>query len=268
MPGSPNKAISRRPFDVETGARDVGCADSCNSLDDFPKAPGSAAGSNLGSPHSTNWDTPRSILSCKHGGLAAMKGSLSSGKLDTLDEDADGHEREPTSSGWQLKCTRGASVAAVCLLLTLGSFVVPKSGHGLSSVMVSVGDLSSKARQGFARQAAVPVPQTDAAIPTRKSQRNCLRQQLPETNSTQQVSVHRPVPLLGELVLLKQVRWLKGQGIVPDEPWFGGTQLAPHRLRLTCRHRSRALTRSTRWRNHGSGGSGWCRRDLTACCQS
>jgi hypothetical protein len=69
-----------------------------------------------------------------------MNGALGSGKLDVLEEHAlDGHDgREPLSSGWKLKCGRGASsVAAVCFLLTLGSFVVPKSGHGLGS-MVSV----------------------------------------------------------------------------------------------------------------------------------
>ena len=82
------------------------------------------------------------IRSCKHGGLASMNGALGSGKLDVLEEHAfdDSHDgREPLSSGWKLKCSRrGASVAAVCLLLTLGSFAVPKSGRGLGSVMVSV----------------------------------------------------------------------------------------------------------------------------------
>jgi hypothetical protein len=79
--------------------------------------------------------------SCKHGGLASMNGTLGSGKLDVLEEGAlDGSPsgRDKTSSGWQLKYKRGASVVVVCLLLTLGSLIVPKSGHGLGSVKVSV----------------------------------------------------------------------------------------------------------------------------------
>jgi hypothetical protein len=72
MPQSPNKAISRRPFDVETGAPHVGCADSCSSLDDFPKAPGSIGGSDVGSP---TWDTPRSILRCLQRTSTADSGS-------------------------------------------------------------------------------------------------------------------------------------------------------------------------------------------------
>ena len=79
--------------------------------------------------------------SCKHGGLASMNGTLGSGKLDVLEEgtlDGSPDGKSPSSSGWQLKYKRGASVVAVCLLLTIGSFVVPKSGHGLGSVKVSV----------------------------------------------------------------------------------------------------------------------------------
>lgn len=82
------------------------------------------------------------ICSCKHGGLVSMNGVLGSGKLDVLDEGTlDGSPdggRVQAASGWQLKCSRGISVVAVCLLLTLGSFAVPKSGHGLGSVKVSV----------------------------------------------------------------------------------------------------------------------------------
>jgi hypothetical protein len=193
MPQSPKGAINRRPFDVETGAPHVGCADSCSSFDDFPKAPGSIGGSEIGSP---TWDTPRSILSCKHGGLVSMNGTLGSGKLDVLEEGAlDGSPdgKSPSSSGWQLKYKRGASVVAVCLLLTIGSFIVPKSGHGLGSVKVSVRDLRSKARQGFARPAAASAQQSDAAISaaisTKVQQRRCQRQQLPETISTQQAHI-------------------------------------------------------------------------------
>ena len=52
---------------------------------------------------------------------------------------------------------------------------------------MQVGDLRSKARQGFARPSAAPAQQSEAAISTQVRQRRCLRQQLPETNSTQQV---------------------------------------------------------------------------------
>ena len=79
--------------------------------------------------------------SCKHGALASMNGTSGSGKLDVLDEgslDGSPDGKSPSSSGWQLKYKRGASVVAVCLLLTIGSFIVPKSGHGLGSVKVSV----------------------------------------------------------------------------------------------------------------------------------
>ena len=82
--------------------------------------------------------------SCKHGGLASMNGTLGSGKLDVLDEgslDGSPDGKSPSSSGWQLKYKRGASVVAVCLLLTIGSFIVPKSGHGLGSVKLSVSQL-------------------------------------------------------------------------------------------------------------------------------
>jgi hypothetical protein len=81
------------------------------------------------------------ICSCKHGGLVSMNGVLGSDKLDVLEEgalDGSANGRGLPSSGWQLKYKRGASVVAVCLLLTIGSFVVPKSGHGLGSVKVSV----------------------------------------------------------------------------------------------------------------------------------
>lgn len=181
MPQSPSKATIRKPFDVET-AHEIGCADSCSSFDEFPRQAGSSNGSDVGSP---TWDTPRS----KHGGLSSMSGSFpSSGKLDSLDEEAalDSSLRDLPTSGRQLKCGRGASVAAVCLLLTLGSFVAPQSGQGLGSVMVSVGDLSSKARQSFL--AARP-QQTDAAISRPRHQRNCLRQQLPQRDSTEQAHI-------------------------------------------------------------------------------
>ena len=64
---------------------------------------------------------------------------------------------------------------------------------------LQVSDLRSKARQGFARPAAASAQQSDAAISaaisTKVQQRRCQRQQLPETNSTQQVGRYsrRPV---------------------------------------------------------------------------
>lgn len=188
MPHSPGKATIRKPYDVET-AHEIGCADSCSSFDEFPRQAGSSNGSDVGSP---TWDTPRS----KHGGLSSMSGSfLSSGKLDSLDEEAalDTSPRDAPTSGWQLKCGRGASVAAVCLLLTLGSFVAPKSGEGLGSVMVSVGDLSSKARQSFLAARPQQPQQTDAAISRPRHQRHCLRQQLPQRDSTEQVCFRLPL---------------------------------------------------------------------------
>lgn len=52
---------------------------------------------------------------------------------------------------------------------------------------MQVSDLRSKAKQGFARPAAATAQESDAAISTKVQQRRCQRQQLPETNSTQQV---------------------------------------------------------------------------------
>jgi hypothetical protein len=60
--------------------------------------------------------------------------------------------------------------------------------------LLQVNDLRSKALQGFARPAAATAQQSDAsvsaAISTKVQQRRCQRQQLPETNSTEQVRWH------------------------------------------------------------------------------
>lgn len=142
MAEGPTKAAPRRPFcgdgDLEAGVPDASCADSCSSLDELRRPgsrPASRPGSDVGSPR---WETPR-------GASAGGRGA----KWEPGDAN-DGHKPDDGQllGGLRGKCGCGALIALVCLLLMLGSFLVPKSDTGLGSVMVSVTDLGSRATAG------------------------------------------------------------------------------------------------------------------------
>lgn len=118
-PGSAEKLTSRKSStpaqqaDIEAALRDSNCADSCSSLDNF------------GRP-------------CADGSVPSGSGSDSgSGVLDwqpDADPDDGGDEDDAAGTCSSCRCSGGVSVALVCLLLTLGSFVAPGSNYGVDAL--------------------------------------------------------------------------------------------------------------------------------------
>lgn len=133
-PGSAEKLTSRKSnapaqqADIEAALRDSNCADSCSSLDNF------------GRP-------------CADGSNPSGSGSDSgSGVLDWQpDADPDGCENDAAGISGNCRCSGGVSVALICLLLTMGSFVAPGSNQGIDAlarhVVRGVIHLGSRARE-------------------------------------------------------------------------------------------------------------------------
>ena len=143
--------------DVETGVggRERDCADSCSSLDE-------------------------------HGRLLQSDGS--GGDSDILDWDSDGSDpssdgEPPSPRGWRPKFSRGGSVALICLLLTLGSFVIPESEDGISTLWHNVLGFGDTAKEHA-------VHQTSAFIAHIKGRRHCRPAPNPLLKRTERPRVH------------------------------------------------------------------------------
>lgn len=127
MEGSPTKLAARRHAraDIESAVRDANCADSCSSLDGYgkPLRSGSSSDDGGGSPGVLDWNS------------------------DTSEPAGEEPDPSPPKTLFNhCRCSGGASVAMICLLLTLGSFVVPKSSEHVGALVKHVQHLSSRAK--------------------------------------------------------------------------------------------------------------------------
>ena len=131
--------------DIEAAARDAGCADSCSSLDEHGRPYGNSGMNSSGG--GSGFDG----ISGGGGDAYSRHGGGGGGALEwEADDDAgmayddDGPPPEPPSwwGAWR-RCRGGVSgVALICLLLTMGAFVVPESEDGIGLVMKRVHEVS------------------------------------------------------------------------------------------------------------------------------
>lgn len=117
--------------DIGSAARDANIADSCSSLDEFGQPWGGNGGAE--EPYGRHY-----------GG-----GSNDGGGGGVLEWEADGENEPPEPPNGQFsrfRCRSGASsIAIICLLLTMGSFMVPESEDGIGAVVKKVKDLHGNA---------------------------------------------------------------------------------------------------------------------------
>ncbi len=157
--------------DIESAARDAAFADSCSSLDEFGRPYG---GSNGGGTSAR-----------PYGG----DGGDDDGGGGVLDWEPVG--AEPPSSTQQRsrwRCRGGASsIAIICLLLTMGSFMVPESEDGIGAVVKQVKKMHANAVEDAQYHGKVFIAKL-------RGQRHCRTPpHVLRKNATQRVS--RPAPM-------------------------------------------------------------------------
>lgn len=154
MEESPTKLAARRQArgDIESAVRDTNCADSCSSLDGYGKPQYGSSGSDDGggSPGVLDW-----------------KSDASEPGEGLQPSDSVGDRR---SGCW---CSGGTSVALICLLLTLSSFVVPKSNEHVGAVIGHAQRLGSRAKQLGDRAREDASFQKSALIAKMQGKRHC-----------------------------------------------------------------------------------------------
>jgi len=153
MEESPTKLAARRQArgDIESAVRDTNCADSCSSLDGYGKPPYGSSGSDDGggSPGVLDWKS---------------------------DANEAGEGLQPSDSAGDRRgcwCSGGTSVALICLLLTLSSFVVPKSNEHVGAVIGHAQRLGSRAKQLGDRAREDASFQKSALIAKMQGKRHC-----------------------------------------------------------------------------------------------